>query len=99
MLAHEKIVQGPRNWNALYQQRPAPEDGDYFKRDWLSRYETAPVLSTLRIYCASDYAVTSGGGDFTVHIIVGVDPNDDLYILDLLRGQTASDEWVEAFIA
>ena len=30
-LLAEKIVQGPRNWAALYQQRPAPEEGNYFK--------------------------------------------------------------------
>ena len=25
----------PMMWAALYQQRPAPEEGDYFKADWL----------------------------------------------------------------
>src|SRR5579883_1752499 len=75
LLAHEKIVQGPRNWNALYQQRPSPEDGDYFKRKHLRWYETPPPRSTLKIYGASDYAVTDGGGDWTVHIVAGVDPN------------------------
>src|SRR5579883_662897 len=98
LLAHEKIVQGPRNWNALYQQRPSPEDGDFFKRKHLRWYETPPPRSTLKIYGASDYAVTDGGGDWTVHIVFGVDPNDDIYVLDLWRGQTESDKWVEAFI-
>ena len=98
MLAHEKIVQGPRNWNALYQQRPAPEDGDYFKREWLRWYDSAPARATLKIYGASDYAVTAAGGDWTVHLVVGVDPNDDIYILDMWRGQTSSDVWVEEFV-
>lgn len=31
-LAREKATQIPRNWSALYQQRPAPETGDYFRR-------------------------------------------------------------------
>jgi hypothetical protein len=30
----------PMMWSALYQQRPAPEEGDYFKADWLKTYET-----------------------------------------------------------
>ena len=30
----------PMMWAALYQQRPAPEDGDYFKADWLKPYDT-----------------------------------------------------------
>ena len=27
-------------WSALYQQRPAPEEGDYFKAAWLKPYAT-----------------------------------------------------------
>lgn len=85
-----------RNWSALYQQQPMPESGDYFKLDWLRYYETAPRREELKTYGASDYAVTSQGGDYTVHIVVGVDPNDDIYLLDLWRGQEASNVWVEA---
>lgn len=87
-----------RTWSALYQQRPTPESGDYFKREWLRWYDQPPPRSQLRIYGASDYAVTADGGDWTVHLVAGVDPNDDLYILDMWREQTASDEWVEAFL-
>ena len=83
----------PRTWNALYQQIPASEEGDYFRTDCCQWYETRP--KHLRIYGASDYAVTDGGGDFTEHGIFGVDPNDDLYILDWWYGQTTSDVWVE----
>jgi predicted phage terminase large subunit-like protein len=56
-----------------------------------------PPLDTLAVYGASDYAVTADGGDFTVHIVVGVDPEGHMYVLDLWRKQAASDEWVEAF--
>lgn len=84
-----------RFWSALYQQRPAPEDGDYFSAEWLIPSDRAPTHSTLAIYGASDYAVTSGGGDYTVHIVVGVDPFEHMYVLDLWRGQAASDVWIE----
>lgn len=87
----------PRTWASLFQQRPAPEEGDLFRADWLHPYTKAPDRSTLQIYGGSDYAVTADGGDFTVHVIVGVDPDDKLWLLDLWRGQTASDQWVEAF--
>ncbi len=87
----------PMMWSALYQQRPAPEEGDYFKAAWLKSYETVPAKETLAIYGASDYAVTADGGDYTVHVVVGVDPDGHMYLLDLWRKQTASDEWVEAF--
>lgn len=86
-----------RDWSALYQQRPAPEEGDYFKSEWLRPYVKAPLRDTLNIYGASDYAVTADGGDYTVHGVVGIDPDDNLWLLDLWRKQAASDEWVEEF--
>ena len=88
---------GPREWSALYQQRPAPEEGDYFKSDWLRPYEKAPDPKTLRIYGGSDYAVTADGGDYTVHAVVGLDPEGRMYLLDLWRKQASADEWIEAF--
>ena len=86
-----------RFWSALYQQRPAPEDGDYFKAEWLRPYTQAPAKETMRIYGGSDYAVTEGGGDYTVHAVVGIDPEGRMYLLDLWRKQTSSDKWVESF--
>lgn len=94
----ERRTQGPRNWSALFQQRPAPEEGDYFKREWFRYYTTAPDLNTLRIYGASDYAVTEDGGDWTVHGVVGVDPDDNIYVLDIWRQRTSPDVWIEAFL-
>jgi predicted phage terminase large subunit-like protein len=87
-----------RNWSALYQQEPTPESGDYFKSEWLRWYDSAPPVDTLHTYGASDYAVRANAGDFTVHLVAGVDPADDLYVLDLWREQAASDQWVEALI-
>lgn len=86
----------PRDWSALYQQRPSPDEGAYFKRDWFRWYDEKP--KQLRVYGASDYAVTEGDGDYTVHVIVGVDPEDNIYVLDLWRGQTTSDAWVQAWL-
>jgi predicted phage terminase large subunit-like protein len=86
-----------RDWSALYQQRPAPEDGDYFKAEWLKPYDKAPARDTLRVYGGSDYAVTADGGDFTVHAVVGLDPEGRMYLLDLWRSQSSSERWIEAF--
>lgn len=87
----------PMMWEALFQQHPAPEDGDYFKADWLRPYEKAPARDTLRIYGASDFAVTADGGDFTVHGVAGLDREGRLYLLDVWRRQASSDVWVEEF--
>ena len=82
-----------RAWNALYQQDPVPDEGDYFKRDNFSEYDQLP--SALRIYAASDFAVTEGAGDFTEHGVFGLDINGNVYVLDWWRGQTQSDQWIE----
>lgn len=96
-LAELKRTTPARTWSALYQQRPAPEEGDYFKADWLKPYDRLPDRSTMRVYGGSDYAVTADGGDYTVHAVVGVDPDGRMYLLDLWRKQTASDVWIESF--
>lgn len=84
-----------RKWNALYQQNPTPVSGDYFQAEWLRPYTDAPDPKTLSIYGGSDYAVTADGGDWTTHGIIGIDPEGRMYLLDLWRGQKASDVWVE----
>ena len=87
----------PRYWSALYQQQPTPDDGDYFKADWLIPVDVMPPRTTMRVYGGSDYAVKSGGGDFTVHALLGLDPDGNPWLLDLWRQQASSDVWVDAF--
>jgi predicted phage terminase large subunit-like protein len=84
-----------RAWNALYQQEPAGEDGDFFKREWFRDYDIAPGSASLRIYAASDYAVTEKGGDFTEHAVFGMDFNRNLYVLDWWSGQETAARWIE----
>lgn len=86
-----------RTWSALYQQRPAPEEGDYFKADWLKTYDTLPPRSEMQVYGGSDYAVTADGGDYTVHAVVGLHADGRMYLLEVWRKQASSDVWVEAF--
>jgi predicted phage terminase large subunit-like protein len=87
----------PRFWSALYQQQPAPEEGTFFQRQWLRPYTKMPDLKTMRCYGGSDYAVTDEDGDYTAHCVIGIDPDNKMYLLDVWRKQAPSDEWVEAF--
>ncbi len=84
------------DWSALYLQNPTPDEGTYFKSEWLRAYIKAPDLATLAVYGGSDYAVTDSGGDYTVHAVVGIDPEDRMYLLDLWRGQKQGDVWIDA---
>lgn len=88
-----KAAIGPREWSALYQQKPQPDEGSFFKREWFKSWDKLP---SVRCYGSSDYAVTDGGGDYTVHTVWGIGPDGDIYRVAQWKGQTASDQWIEA---
>jgi predicted phage terminase large subunit-like protein len=85
--------QDTRSWWALYQQSPTSDQGGYFKAEWLHEYDKEP--QNLKIYGASDYAVTEGSGDFTEHGVVGTDASGNVYVLDWWRGQKSADKWID----
>lgn len=91
-LARIKATIGPREWSALYQQQPQPDEGTFFKREWFNEWVDLP---SVRYYGTSDYAVTDGGGDYTVHSVWGIDTKGDVFRVKQWKGQTASDEWIE----
>lgn len=91
-LARIKATVGPREWSALYQQRPQPDEGTFFRREWFKEWDRLP---SVRYYGSSDYAVTDGGGDYTVHTVWGIAADGDVYRVAQWRGQTAADEWIE----
>ena len=84
-----------RTWSALYQQVPSPADGTLFRKADMGTYDKRPDV--LRIFGASDYAVTTDGGDWTEHGVFGLDAANTLYVLAWWRGQTAPDVWIDAF--
>ena len=88
-----KATVGPREWSALYQQRPQPDEGTFFRREWFNTWGKLPEL---RYYGTSDYAVTDGGGDYTVHRVWGIDGKGDVYRVAGYREQATSDRWIEA---
>ena len=90
----EKFKGNSRTWNALFQQKPTADEGDFFKAAYFDvRWSVRP--GNLRVFGASDYAVTPDGGDYTEHGVFGVDENGVLYVLDWWSGQTPSDVWIE----
>ena len=87
-----KATIGPREWSALYQQQPQPDEGTFFQRAWFKHWDKLPAL---RYYMTTDYAVTDGSGDYTVITVWGIDSEGDIYRADQWKGQTASDIWIE----
>ena len=97
-LERYKRVMGAEEFESLYQGNPTPPDGMYFKRKDIRTFSRLPDISRMQIYGASDYAVTHAGGDYTVHLVAGVDEHDDMYILDMWRDQTDTDIWIEELL-
>lgn len=85
-----------REWQALYQQEPSPDEGTYFQRQWFRRHDAAP--RNVQRYVFADFAVTEGGGDWTEIGVFGLDSEMRAYQMDWWSGQAAAHTWVEALI-
>jgi predicted phage terminase large subunit-like protein len=96
-LRAQREAQLPGNWSALFQGRPAPEEGDFFQASYFRPYTALP-REQLTVYGACDYAVSEGRGDFTVHVVVGLNTEGQLYLPDCWRKQAAPDESISAFL-
>lgn len=92
--------QKTRTWASLYQQRPRPDEGNQFESTWFEWYDEDEVPRQLRIYGASDYAVTkkslTNDPDYTEHGIFGVDQHGNIWIRDWWFGQDESDVTITA---
>ena len=98
VLLEQKRTQLPSVWSALFQGRPAPESGDFFRSEWFRPMTVMPARDQMNIYGASDFAVSAGRGDNTVHLVVGLSSDGQLYLLDCWRKQASTDEGVDAFL-
>lgn len=101
-LRERHAVLDTRSWSALFQQEPTPDTGDFFRAEWLIPVDSSPkdarsAGGAFRFYGASDYAVTANGGDYTVHAVLGLDADDNPWLVDLWRAQASSDVWVDAW--
>jgi predicted phage terminase large subunit-like protein len=90
----------PRGFSALYQGRPTAEDGDLFRRENIKYFNRKDVPDDMRIYAASDHAVgvDKTRNDATCLLIVGVDRNDDIYLLDCWWEKRTTDKVVDAML-
>jgi predicted phage terminase large subunit-like protein len=101
-----KVATPPRQWQALFQGRPAPESGDVWKRQWWRRYAAIPWTvdadGTHRMVC--DDMVLSWdmtfkdkrGSDFVVgQVLARI--GADVYVLDQVRRRMTFTETIKAF--
>lgn len=89
----------PLGFASLYQQRPSVADGVLFRREHVRYYAPGDLPDDLRIYAASDHAVsTKQRADSTVLLTIGLDRQQNIYLLDCWWKRAPTDEVVEAMI-
>ena len=84
---------GPRDWAALYQQDPVPDEGAFFTKEDIQWYDfedenALPQENTLVNYAAWDLAVGQNQeNDFSVGGVVSIGQNNDLWVRHIRRGK------------
>jgi len=84
---------GPRDWAALYQQDPRPEEGAFFEKEhanWYDFYDPSalPPQSEMVDYAAWDLAVgQKQENDFSVGGVVSIDQKNRLWLRHVVRGK------------
>ena len=84
-----KNIMGEFGFSALYQGKPVPKDGGLFKPDRIKIDSPGKIVKKVRAY---DLAASSGKGDYTTGILLGVDEKDHYWILDVYRAQDGTDK-------
>ena len=84
-----KDVMGEFGFSALYQGRPVPKEGGLFKPDRIKIDTPEKIIKKVRAY---DLAASSGKGDYTTGILLGLDEKDNVWILDVYRSQDGTDK-------
>jgi predicted phage terminase large subunit-like protein len=90
----KELQRDPVVYAALYQQAPLTSSGNFFNPEFLPIVDMQPVNQTFII--ASDIALSTDKGDWSVHLVAGIDENRNLTIIDIWRERKSSDIVAEA---
>lgn len=77
---------GEYYWNALFQQRPRPKSGLFFKEEWFEKVGAVPA-DCQRVRYWDKAGADEGKGDWTVGVLMAKDSNGFFYVEDVVRGQ------------
>lgn len=96
-----KRAVGPRDWSALYQQKPVPDSGSFFTRDMFAMYDAVdmPAYNDMTYYTAWDLAIGQREhNDETYGVTVGMDRHRKLWVVDIRHGRWDSEQIVDAIL-
>jgi predicted phage terminase large subunit-like protein len=83
---------GEYNFQALFQGHPSLRDGAIFKvekAEYCDQGQLPQIVERVRKW---DIAASHGKGDYTAGVLLGKDAGGKYYVLDVQRGQWATDE-------
>lgn len=88
---------GTKNFNALYQQKPSPDEGNIIKRDWLKFYEKMPEKMDNIVITVDTTFTNKPTSDYCAICVLGRNRKSQrLYLLDFARRRMS---YIEAYNA
>ena len=101
MFPYERLLQiksvlSPRDWEALYQQRPRAGSGGEFKRHWLQHYDSVNPKELNAVMLVDPAGGKKSTNDFTSIWIIGLGPDENYYVLDVVRDRLNLTERADA---
>ncbi len=102
MLLQQKNASPKDEWNALYQQNPVPDDGEFF-----SRYDIRMLGPDLpghtddyTFVTAWDFAIgEKQRNDWTVGTVGAINIRGELLIVDMIRGRFGTNQIIDSIMA
>lgn len=89
---------GSRAWEALYQQRPSPQEGGIFKRHWWKRWDGAPIHFEEVVQSWDCAFKDLSDSDYVVGGVIGR-RGANKYLLDVVRRRMSFTETCQAIKA
>jgi predicted phage terminase large subunit-like protein len=85
-----KIDSGAYKWAGMYQQLPAPLEGEIFKRAKWVKVDAAPIGRMTHLVRRWDLASTQDDGDYTAGVLMGRTDRSEFFILDIQHERLSS---------
>jgi predicted phage terminase large subunit-like protein len=85
-------------WRTLYQQDPPSDDGSWVASAEIKLVDIVPQPAALSHYLLTDLALSVNTGDYSVHIVCGVDEHGNVYVVDAWRARVSPEVTVDKHV-
>jgi len=88
-----KQTQGIYIFNSQYMLNPLSSDNAVFKPEWFKFYEDGDLPERMNLFITVDLAISQKeSADYTVIVLSGVDPDSNIYLIEMRRGRFTPNE-------